>query len=223
MFKFGIKITLASMAGLAIATASVASASAATKPKVTFSAKNVNPIAATHTTTTRFSLVPDSGYYGNPWAEDTYTAVTTVTRAGGKRGYEYSGGTWHPYPVSDCGGGSRCYLYTWSMKVTGTSETIAGNESPNAATVLDVPEYVTMSGTATGHYFSSYKRYYTADVPTADDLNGNLALQSYVFTSAWVAQGSPGAHTADLTDTDTFNLAYTAGEGYGLRVSCLRG
>jgi hypothetical protein len=99
------------------------------------------------------------------------------------------------------------------MTVSGTSETIAGNESPNAATILDVPEYVTMAGTATGHYFSSYKRYYTGDVPTADNLNGNLTLQGFVFTSAWVAQGSPGAHMADLTDTDAYYLSYTAAKG----------
>jgi hypothetical protein len=172
-------------------------------PKVTFRTAAVNPVAAKHTVVTQFSLVPDSGYVGNPWAYDTYTDTMTVKRA------------WAA-PVADCGGGGkRCYLYTWSMEVSGHSQTISGAQSPNATTVLDVPEYAAMNGIAFGHYYSSYKRYYTQYVPSADNLNGDLALQGYVFSSAWVAQGSPGAHMANVSssDTDTFDVGYTVTKG----------
>jgi hypothetical protein len=187
---------VSSLGGVAIA------ATVSHTPKVTFGTAAVNPAAAKHSVTTQFSLVPDSGYVGNPWAYDTYTDIMTVKRA------------WAA-PIADCGGGKHCYLYTWSMEVNGHSQTIAGAASPNAATLLDVPELATMSGIAYGHYYSSYFRYYTKYVPSADDLNGDLALQGFVFSSAWAAQGSPGAHMTNVSssDTDTFDIGYTVAKG----------
>jgi hypothetical protein len=194
--------------------------SRARAPKLRFAAASAKPVAASHTVTTQIALDPDSGDAGNYWGYDTYTQVVTITRSGGKRGYEYADGKWQPYPVADCGGGIHCYHYTYTMSDDGYTQTIAGQDSPGnpafsggTSIPLDVVERVTFSGgTNDGSFFSSYKNYYTKDVPVSMDENGVPATGNYT-TGNWVLLGQPGAHTASLTLGADAGWLYTAPEG----------
>jgi hypothetical protein len=175
------------------------------RPEVTFKAANVDPVAATHTGSTSFSLVPDSGTSGNTWAYDTYTESWSVTR--------------HSQVANGhCGAGAkRCYSYGYGYTDKGTTTTIAGQVSPgcngsNCATVEDLAETVSFNGGGKGNFYSSYKRFYTADVPTAYDANGSAdGLTADIGQASWFEQGQ-GARFGG-SDLPVWGWTYAANAG----------
>jgi hypothetical protein len=172
------------------------------RPVVRYGAVSVNPVAAKHTTTTRFAYIPDSGTSGDTWGLDSYTDVMTVTRGA-------------QVAVSHCGGGARCYAYSFAFTDTGTTQTQAGQVSPgcngtNCTLAEDVTESVAFSGGAKGTFYSSYKRFYTQYVPVSWDANGTAT--SLPDSPAWAEQGTPGAHLAGGTLT-TWGWRYKAVAG----------
>lgn len=211
---------LAAAGWLMTATNMASAATTHATPQLQYGAASTNPVAKTHTVTTFISLQPDSAVSGDTWGQDTFTQLTTITRSGGTRGYEYVNGTWQPYPVADCGGGARCFRYTFSMKLAGHTTTVAGQVSPGdpaGGTLLDVAENVRLAGTTSGVFFSSYKRYYDAQVPTRVAVNeitpvvvdGYNTTNNYGF---WAVLGQGGAHIASVTMPD-WSFTYTAAKG----------
>jgi hypothetical protein len=152
----------------------------ARKPKLKFAAAAQNPLNATHTVTTQVLFDPDSGDSGNNWGLDSYTQVFTLTRV-------------KQVATNDCGAGaSRCYLYDYSIKDKGITQTIAGQISPEnpafQSPVLseDVVELVQFSGgTNDGQIYSSYKRAYVQYVPTYVNEDGVPASGNYSVDN-WV-------------------------------------
>jgi hypothetical protein len=197
-------------AGLAVifgaAAGSANAAGAHARPQLRFAAASVSTDAATHTMTTQVSLDPDSGDAGNYWGLDTYTQTVTI-----RRGAQVA--------AADCGAGAaRCFAYTFTMADKGTTQTIAGQESPGnpaftAGRLLDVAENAQFSGgTTDGTFFSSYKRYYTQYVPTVMNENGVPATGNYTVGN-WVELGQPGAHFADVSLGADAGWSYVASEG----------
>jgi hypothetical protein len=197
------------------------------KPQLRFAASAAPPVAKTHTMTTKIYLNPDSGDAGNTWALDTFVRVVTITRSGGKRGYEYAGGKWQPYPVSDCGGGIRCYHYTFTIEDTGRAAVIAGQQSPGKSqgefVNLDVAENAQMGGgTSDGQFFSSYKNEYAKYFPVSMDENGVPATGNYT-TGNWVMLGQPGAHFQDVSLGASAGWTYIVPAGRDARCPAYKG
>jgi hypothetical protein len=175
-------------------------------PHLRFSAASASPVAATHTVTTTVTLNPDSGDAGNTWANDDFTQIMTVHRV-------------KAVPVKNCAAGSkRCFYYTFTLSDKGTATTIAGQVSPGnpaftGSRILDVTEHVQMTGgTSDGSFYSSYKRYYDADVPTVMNENGIPAAYPY-DVSNFVQVGQPGARFASVSLGADIGWTYVAPEG----------
>lgn len=215
-----IAIITAAAASLAFTALPAFAATTAARPQLHFGAADTSPLARTHTVTTLVTLQPDSGVSGDTWGEDTFTQTTTVTRAGGARGYEYVGGKWQPYPTADCGGGLRCYRYTFTMTLKGHTTTIPGQVSPAdpaGGTVLDVAENARLAGTTSGSFYSSYKRYYDAQVPTEVAVNEITPVIVKGFNTTdnygyWATLGQGGAHIASV-DMPAWSFSYTVAKG----------
>jgi hypothetical protein len=146
-------------------------------------------LVVTVSATTALSNRGDSGSSGE-WAKDAFVRTATLTDTG-------------PVDVSHCAAGAtECYFFKGSIADSGTFQTEAGADSPNAGTAING----IVSGTFTGgDAFEFYAD--TSDVSAGRmpaTLTGNA--QS---TSTWFAQFFPAS--ADLTGTNQVKWAWTYG------------
>lgn len=199
MIKIGTLAFTATVAATIAIAGSAAPTFASAKPTVKFGASSPNPVAAVHTAITTVSDVPDSGFDGNTWGYDTFKLAFTWVRV-------------RQVSKSECGAKAvRCYLYDWSAKDSGTTQTIEGQESPGEPfTALDVVEHANLSATESGQYLSSYKRVYTQYVPTSYEANGTASGTYYndISDGTWFSLAQPGSYEVNTT-ANTFAWSFT--------------
>lgn len=131
----------------------------------------------TQTAVTHITNRPDSGDQGNNWALDNFTRTVTVVRHS-------------QVAPSDCGvtAPTSCWNYTYTIKDSGDSVTIAGQDSPRTTQLLDQSLSVEMrGGTTTGQFYTTSGSPHASLVETSENDHGTDPTGDHT-TGNWIEQ-----------------------------------